>query len=61
MISIVSIGEGRFKVIDGMHRVTALQQLCLEKFTGIDYEQVYNTLCLYTHRGTSPHHLSLLS
>jgi hypothetical protein len=32
-------GEG-FSVIDGMHRCTVLQQLFIEKWLNINYEQV---------------------
>ena len=43
MISVRQLGVARpgwFAVIDGMHRVTSLQELHEEKFQGIEYDQV---------------------
>ena len=40
MISVQQLDNGDFAVIDGMHRVTTLQQLLAEGHEGIDYENV---------------------
>jgi hypothetical protein len=53
MISVRAMEDGRFAVIDGMHRVTCLQQLSREKHLGIDYDKVrivlMGTNCAYTY------------
>ncbi len=41
MISVKRLAGGQFAVIDGMHRVTALQQLEGEKYQDIDYATVH--------------------
>jgi hypothetical protein len=40
MIQVPIMDEGFNAVIDGMHRVTALQELFNEKWDGIDYDKV---------------------
>jgi len=40
MISVQQLASGEFAVIDGMHRVTALQQLLADGHQGIDFDHV---------------------
>ena len=40
MISVRSLGNDMYAVIDGMHRTSSLQALSAEKHIGIDYEHV---------------------
>jgi hypothetical protein len=41
MISVKQLSDGKFAVIDGMHRVTALQMLKDRKRLGLDYDKVH--------------------
>jgi hypothetical protein len=41
MISVQQTATGELKIIDGMHRVTALQKLSLAKHPGIDFTKVH--------------------
>jgi hypothetical protein len=41
MISVKKTQSGKWAVIDGMHRVTSLQQLCSEGHVGPTYEKVF--------------------
>jgi hypothetical protein len=41
MISVKELPNGQFAVIDGMHRVTALQRLKDSKRLGLDYTKVH--------------------
>ena len=40
MISVQQLANGDFAVIDGMHRVTTLQQLLADGHEGIDYGHI---------------------
>jgi hypothetical protein len=40
MISVRDMDDGGYAVIDGMHRVTSLQELLAQKWQDIDYEHV---------------------
>jgi hypothetical protein len=66
MIQVRDCGDGTFAVIDGMHRVTTLQQLLEERWKGITYHAVRHFhLCSNTeehfgNQSLSPHyHLDL--
>ena len=48
MISVRAMGDGTFAVIDGMHRVTSLQELSEEKWLDIDYDHVRRYRLLVT-------------
>jgi hypothetical protein len=61
MIQVRDIGDGNYAVIDGMHRVTALQELKHEKHIGIDYDKVrhYHAIVLFNRHGHPFSHPSL--
>jgi hypothetical protein len=56
MISVVQLGDGLFAVIDGMHRVTSLQQLYLEDWPDIPYGAVHPTP-IYPHETPTHTHI----